>query len=41
MMIKPETMAANCVGCKTCETLCPQHIEITKYIQEVKKLLED
>jgi len=41
MMIKPETMAANCVGCKTCETLCPQHIEITKYIQEVKRLLED
>lgn len=41
MMIKPETMAANCIGCKSCEALCPQHIEITKYIQEVKKLLED
>ncbi len=41
MIIKPETKAANCINCRSCEQLCPQHIEITKYIKEVKRQLED
>lgn len=41
MIIKPETKAGNCINCRSCEQLCPQHIEITKYIKEVKRQLED
>ncbi len=30
--------AADCIKCRKCENICPQHIEITKYLERVKSL---
>jgi predicted aldo/keto reductase-like oxidoreductase len=27
--------AGDCIGCQRCETLCRQHIEITKHLKEI------
>lgn len=33
--------AEACVGCKQCEEICPQHIEISRYMPAVAKLFAD
>lgn len=32
--------ASSCVGCKQCERVCPQHLPITKYLEEAVEKLE-
>ena len=31
--------AGDCIGCQRCETLCRQHIEITKHLKEILQAL--
>ena len=38
--VRGERMASNCIGCKTCERHCPQHIPITDYIKKVQEQFE-
>lgn len=33
--------ASKCVECGKCETLCPQHLSIRKYLKDVKKVFEE
>ena len=35
-----QAKASACVGCRSCEERCPQHIEITKYLHELVERLE-
>ncbi len=35
-----QAKASACVGCRSCEERCPQHIEITKYLREIVERLE-
>ena len=37
---KSRGRASDCIGCKTCETTCPQKIEITKFLGETAKAME-
>ncbi len=32
--------ASECIGCGKCESLCPQHLTIKKYLQEIASTLE-
>lgn len=32
--------ASDCINCKQCERACPQHLPITKYLNECKAVLE-
>jgi len=32
--------ACDCLGCKRCESVCPQHLVITKHLQEVSSLFD-
>ena len=41
MSTPEDKRASNCVGCKSCEQHCPQHIEITKVLAELAERLED
>lgn len=38
--LKDEEKASNCIGCKICETHCPQDIEIAQEMENIKSLFE-
>ena len=34
--------ASDCLGCRACERVCPQHIAISEFLQgDVKQVMED
>ncbi|MDT8716952.1 aldo/keto reductase [Clostridium sp. 19966] len=33
--------AGDCIGCKACENVCPQHIQITEHLKGVSKLFDN
>lgn len=34
------SLADACIGCRSCEALCPQHIEISRWMPEIHELLK-
>ncbi len=32
--------ASDCVGCRACESVCPQHIQVSKYMPRVAEIYE-
>ena len=40
MATRAQPKASECIGCRGCEDRCPQHIEITKYLEEIAERLE-
>ena len=32
--------ASDCIDCKQCEHVCPQHLEITEYLRQSARALE-
>ncbi len=32
--------ASDCVGCRACENVCPQHLQIAKYMPKVAELMK-
>lgn len=38
--VKNMGMASNCIECKACESVCPQHIEITEHLKRAKEIFE-
>ncbi len=41
MATQAQPKASECIGCRSCEDRCPQHIEITKYLQVLVDRLEN
>lgn len=39
-IIPVKRRASNCIECGKCETLCPQHLNIRKYLKEIKNAFE-
>jgi len=37
---KDSGKASSCIKCRACERACPQHIEITKWLEKVVAVLE-
>lgn len=40
-MVKSTGKASDCIGCRRCEKVCPQHLPITKYLKDVAAYFED
>ncbi|WP_195932138.1 aldo/keto reductase [Turicibacter sanguinis] len=38
---KTHGKASDCIGCKKCERMCPQHLPILQYLKEITKTFED
>lgn len=38
--VRDKGSASQCIGCKSCESVCPQHIEITEHLKRAEKLFE-
>ena len=32
---------ARCIACRACEEVCPQHLEVSAFIQEVSKAFDN
>ncbi len=38
--VQNKSKAGDCIKCGKCEKICPQHLEIRKYLEEVSKIFE-
>ncbi len=39
-LLQSSGRAGDCIGCKQCENVCPQHLPITEYLKEASKKLD-